>query len=848
MSANKLSHYNSKRDFARTLEPRGQGLPDRSERHRFVIQKHAARRLHYDLRLELGGVFKSWAVTRGPSLDPADKRLAVEVEDHPLDYGDFEGTIPAGQYGGGTVQLWDRGYWAPESAQAPARSLKEGELKFALHGERLQGRWVLVRMRHDRDGGKRTNWLLIKHREKENDGARATARLMAEDRSVASGRSMAQISAGKGPVPTPFMNGDSSPPSAKKAKLKPIAREAGIKAARSPAFIEPQLCQLKKTPPPGESWVHEAKLDGYRIQLRIAGGRATLKTRKGLDWTQKFRSIAEAAAGLPDCIIDGELTVLDRQDNPSFSALQAALSEGHGERFVYFAFDLLWISGRDLRAKALLERKQQLRELLESRPASGALRYVDHLTGSGAQVLASACKLGLEGIVSKRVDAPYISERTRSWIKTKCRAGQEIVLGGWTRDGKHVRSLLGGVMKRGKLVYVGRIGTGFGAVTSRQLLPRLEALTRSRNPFTGPGIPRQEPNVHWLEPKLVAEIEFAGWTGDRMLRQASFKGLRGDKPAREVETEMPDTLPTTLHRKRSDVSLTHPQKVLWPATPHSAALSKQDLADYYSQMSGAILEYVQGRPCSLLRAPDGLTGQQFLQRHAMAGHPPSLKLTKLRGDRQAYLEVNTPEALGAVAQLAGLELHPWNCAPGAPELPGRLVFDLDPAPGVEFSRVIAAAVELRERLRKLGLESFCKTTGGKGLHVVAPLRKATGKSERTSWDSAKLFAKTISAQMAEDDPRRYLITASKANRKGRIFLDYLRNDRTATAIAVLSPRARPGAPVSMPLDWAQVRQNLDPSVYTLQTAPKLLERARPWADYQKSAGSLAAAAKKLLAS
>ncbi len=855
MSAKKLSRYNSKRDFAQTLEPRGRSLPDRTEQHRFVIQKHAARRLHYDLRLELGGVFKSWAVTRGPSLDPADKRLAVEVEDHPLDYGDFEGTIPAGQYGGGTVQLWDRGYWQPESTDAPSRSLQDGELKFALQGQRLHGSWVLVRMRNDRDGGKRTNWLLIKHREKENGGARATARLMAEDSSVASGRTMAQISAGKGPSPTPFMGAQKARRDARdrgakadRVPAKRAAPDAVVKAGRVPGFIEPQLCQLKKTPPPGDSWVHEAKLDGYRIQLRVAKGQVTLKTRKGLDWTQKFQSIAAAAAGLPECIVDGELTVLDQQQNPSFSALQSALAEGRSEEFVYFAFDLLWASGRDLRSRPLLERKQLLRELLESHRALSALRYVEHLTGNGAHVLASACKLGLEGLVSKRVDAPYISERTRSWIKTKCRAGQEIILGGWTREGKHVRSLLGGVMKRGKLVYVGRIGTGFGARTKEQLLPKLEALTRARNPFTGPSAPRQESNVHWLEPKLVAEIEFAGWTGDKRLRQASFKGLRGDKPTEEVAAELPDALPSPPARHPSGVELSHPQKVLWPATSSSAALTKQDLADYYAQMSGTILEYIEGRPCSLLRAPDGIAAQQFLQRHAMGGHVPSLKLTKVRGDKQAYLEVNTPEALGAVAQLAGVELHPWNCAPGEPELPGRLVFDLDPAPGVEFSKVIAAAVELRERLRKVGLESFCKTTGGKGLHVVTPLLNGTRKSERSSWESAKLFAKTICAQMATDDPRQYLITASKATRKGRIFLDYLRNDRTATAVAVLSPRARPGAPVSMPLNWPQVRSTLDPSIYTLQTAPKLLARARPWADYQKSAGSLAAAARKLLAS
>jgi bifunctional non-homologous end joining protein LigD len=839
MPASKLSRYNSKRDFAQTAEPPGRSPADRAEQHRFVIQKHAARRLHYDLRLELGGVFKSWAVTRGPSLDPADKRLAVEVEDHPLAYGDFEGTIPAGQYGGGTVQLWDRGYWRPESGESPANSLKAGELKFTLEGKRLHGSWVLVRMRHDRNGGKRTNWLLIKHRDQDNGGARATARLMAEDRSVASGRSMAQITAGKAPAPTPFM--------ASAAKVKRVARAAGIKPQRFPAFIGPQLCQLQKTPPAGDSWVHEAKLDGYRVQLRVAQGKVTLKTRKGLDWTDKFRAIATAAAGLPDCIVDGELTVLDRKQNPSFSELQSALAEGHGEKLVYFAFDLLWASGRDLRSRALLERKELLKELLDALPAAGPIRYVDHVTGNGAQVLASACKLGLEGLVSKRVDAPYISERTRSWIKTKCRAGQEIIIGGWTGDANHLRSLLGGVMRDGKLAYVGRIGTGYNASNSRQLLPRLKALTRARNPFTAPPVPRQESNVHWLKPELVAEVEFAGWTGDRMLRQAAYKGLRADKPAREVKTEVPDSDPAPgVPARNPPGALTNPQKVLWPATRGAPALTKQDLAEYYAAMSGWILEHIKGRPCSLIRAPDGITGPHFFQRHAMDGQSTPLELVKVRGDRKAYLEINTPEALLAVAQLAGVELHPWNCAPGAPERPGRLVFDLDPAPGVGFSKVIAAALELRERLRKVGLESLCKTTGGKGLHVVVPRLAEARKSAQPSWASAKLFAQTICAQMAADHPRLYLITASKAARAGRIFLDYLRNDRTATAVAPLSPRARPGAPVSMPLNWSQLRTQLDQSVYTLRTAPARLAKARPWADYQQISGSLDDAARKLL--
>jgi bifunctional non-homologous end joining protein LigD len=854
----RLATYDAKRDFSRTREPSGASRAAASERLRFVVQKHAARRLHYDLRLELGGTFKSWAVTRGPSLDPADKRLAVEVEDHPLAYGDFEGTIPAGEYGGGTVQLWDRGYWQPVEGMSPEQSLKQGELKFSLDGKRLHGGWVLVRMRNDRDGGKRTNWLLIKHRDaavvggKSNGHAvgRANGKPMAEDQSIASGRSMAQIAAHEGPEPTPFMKMAPRPASQSKAIKLPRPSKRSKVGARVPAFVEPQLCKLLEHAPPGDAWVHEIKLDGYRIQIRVADGRATLKTRKGLDWTDKFGSIAAAAAALPDCLIDGELCALDREQRSSFAALQAALSEDKTESLVFFAFDLLYLEGRDLRPSPLLERKAALQELLRAR-RPGALRYVDHVVGDADEVWRTACSLDLEGIVSKRADAPYESGRTGSWTKTKCRASQEIIVCGWTHEGKQVRSLLAAVMQGGKLTYVGRVGTGFGEGTSREIYPRMKALTRSRSPFHGdPGAPLDEKDVSWLNPKLVAEVEFAGWTGDGKLRQASFKGLRLDKPAREVvrERAAPVSATATPRDDGTTVTLTHPDKVLWPATRQTPEATKQDLADYYAEIAEWMLPHIEGRPCSLVRAPDGIGGQHFFQRHAMAGHSPLLKLVKVRGDKQPYLQIDTRAALQATAQLAGLELHPWNCAPGDPDQPGRLVFDIDPAPDVKFARVVAAALELRKRLQKLGLNPFCKTTGGKGLHVVVPLVIGAGKAEAVNWQSAKLFSQTVCAQLAADDPQGYLITQSKAARKGRIFLDYLRNDRTATAVAPLSPRARPGATVSMPLHWSQVRASLDPAKYTIHTTPGLLAKEKPWSDYDKSAVSLAAAAKRLLES
>lgn len=816
---------------------------------RFVIQKHAARRLHYDLRLELDGAFRSWAVTRGPSINPADKRLAVQVEDHPLEYGDFEGTIPAGQYGGGTVQIWDRGYWRCDSALPPREALAAGELKFTLEGERLQGSWVLVRLRTDRSRGSRAapadsakaQWLLIKHRDAGADPARAEA-LLAQDRSVASGRSMAAIAAGRKPAPAPFMQ-----------SAKPKASSRGP----MPRFIPPQLCTLVTEPPESPAWGHEIKLDGYRLQLHVQGGRVRLLTRKGLDWTDRFGALARAAARLPDCIIDGELVAVDAEDVPDFAELQAAISEQRTDGLVFFAFDLLYESSEDLRPLPLTQRKQRLQSLL-SRAHVPGMRYLEHITASGAQTLQSACRMHLEGIVSKRLDAPYRSGRVGTWTKAKCRAGQEVVIGGYTLRGGAVRSLLVGTYRARALRYVGRVGTGFGERIARPLLARLKSASAPASPFAGANAPRGAPDVHWVKPELVAEIEFAGWTEAGMVRQAAFKGLREDKPPRSVEAEHPAAPPRAGRSRKSKaapvshrasrgsaepveiggVRISQPQKTLWPDAGDEAPVSKLDLARYYEAIGEWMLEHVAGRPCSLLRAPDGIEGPRFFQRHAMPGQSDRLSQLTVSGDHKPYLVIEDLEGLLATAQSAALELHPWNCAPHEPEVPERLVFDLDPAPEVEFGAVIAAALELRERLAKLGLATFCKSTGGKGLHVVAPL---IGKRDRLDWPAAKMFAQAVCTQMSEESPSRYLVNMSKRQRTGRIFLDYLRNDRTATAVAPLSARARPGATVSMPLLWSQVRAGLDPVRYTVRTAPQALRGSRPWRDYAQSAGSLRAA-------
>jgi bifunctional non-homologous end joining protein LigD len=617
---------------------------------------------------------------------------------------------------------------------------------------------------------------------------------------------------------------------------------------RMPQFIAPQLARLVDRPPAGDEWVHEIKFDGYRMQLRVAGGAAQLRSRKGLDWTVKFPAIAEEAGALRDCIIDGEVVALDRHAVPSFAALQAALAAGDTRAVVLFAFDLLFDGGEDLRAVTLEERKRRLQRLLGAAKRHEHIRYVEHQQTSADAVLSSACRMALEGIVSKRLDAPYTSGRGDAWCKTKCRGGQEVVIGGWTERDHALRSLIAGVWSGDRLVYVGRIGTGFSAENVRDLSRRLARLATDTSPFSAhPGL-RARGDVHWVKPELVAEIEFAGWTDAGIIRQAAFKGLREDKPAREVSAEVtaraargaraavaPGSPSTVL-----GVQISNPDKPLWPDANDGRPVTKLELAQYFSNVGPWMIEHLKGRPCSLVRAPDGIGGQHFFQRHAMRGTSSLLEATRVAGDREPYLQIDRIAGLAAIAQIAALELHPWNCAPGRPERPGRLVFDLDPAPDVPFDRVIAGALELRERLEALGLACFCKTTGGKGLHVVTPLRPG----EAIDWPTAKGFAQAVCAQMAEDSPERYLVKMAKKARPGRIFLDYLRNDRFATAVAPLSPRARAGAPVSMPLNWSQVRAGLDPARYTLRTAPSLFARAKPWSDYSAAARPLERAIKR----
>jgi len=870
-----LARYRAMRDFTKTAEPSGAEKVQPSKRLRFVIQKHDATRLHFDFRLELDGTFKSWAVTKGPSMDPHDRRLAVEVEDHPLDYGDFEGTIPEGQYGGGTVMLWDRGYWEPEPGTDPHEGLRKGDLKIVMDGERLKGGFVLVRMKR-REREKKNNWLLIKHHDAyavEHDGM-----ALVEDTktSVASGRTMDQIAAGKGKGPTRFMTGklrgaakrvwnSNRGEAAEKRAAAPLrtAPPPKLKAAALPGFVPPQLAKSVDRPPQGTGWGHEIKFDGYRLQLRVENGRATLKTRAGLDWTAKFKDIAKDAEGLPDSMIDGEACALDDNGSPDFPALQAALSDGKTGDLIFFVFDLLFAEGADLRNLPLRERKARLKAMLDAAPkTTKRIRYVDHFEIAGDAVLQSACRMALEGIVSKQLDAPYRSDRSGSWLKSKCRAGHEVVIGGWTGEAGQLRSLLVGVHRGDKLIYVGRVGTGFGRGKVARVLPRLAKLEADKSPFGGAGAPRKEANVHWAKPDLVAEIEFAGFTTSGMVRQGAFKALREDKPAAEVVAETPAPIEQAelaepapkakaAPSKKAGppivmgVTLSNPDKALWPDGGDGRPVTKRDLAEYLETVGPWMMPHIKGRPCSIIRTPDGIEGdQRFFQRHVGKGSSALISEVKVFGDHKPYLEIDRIEALAALAQSGATEFHPWNCQPFQPEVPGRLVFDLDPDEEIPFERVIEGALEVKARLEALGLVAFCKTTGGKGLHVVTPLKDGKGKMD---WPTAKTFAQDVCLAIAADQPDRYVVNMAKAKRVGRIFLDYLRNDRLSTAVAPLSPRARPGAPVSFPLTWDQVKPGLDPKAYTLRTAPALLKKTKAWADYCDCEQPLAPAIKKLKA-
>ena len=849
-----LKTYQAKRRFGETPEPKGAKAARSKGGLRYLIQRHAATRLHYDFRIEADGVLKSWAVTKAPSRDTAVKRLAVEVEDHPLDYGSFEGTIPAGNYGAGTVQLWDVGTWEPQEPDLEA-AWNKGQIKMILHGERLKGKWALIRLKADRGKpSKRNNWLLLK--EKDDFAVAGEGDALAEiDASITTGRSLAEIAEGK-------TQWTSSKPTNRKAPAKPKpSKAAASRSTKPPAFVPIQLCKAVDHPPGAAGWAHEIKFDGYRLQIGVGGGRAVLRTRKGLDWSDRFPELAADAADWPDAVIDGELCAIDDDHMPDFSALQAAISDGETGGLIYYAFDLLFEGGEDLRKLPLSHRKARLQAYIDriGKAGAGRIRYVEHFASTGQAVLESACRMHLEGVISKKLDAPYQAGRSTSWVKSKCRGRDEVVIGGWSSEGgTRFRSLLVGVRKGDGLRYLGRVGTGYGEAVAKTLLAALKAAPADDSPFAGVGAPKGGRDIHWVKPVLVAEVEHGGYTESGSLRQAAFKGLREDKTAAEV-TQAPQP-PTDLTSGKSKptaaaakpaksgkvtvagIVISSPDKVLWPAVGDRPAITKADLARYYKAAADRILPHVADRPTSIIRAPEGIGGETFFQRHAMAGSNPRLKLIDVKA-RTPYVAAVDVGGLAAIAQSGGLELHPWGCKPGDPETPEQITFDLDPDEGLDFSDVIAAAKVVKTRLEALGLNPFVKTTGGKGLHVVVPIK--TDARSRVTWDQNKAFAKAVSEAVRADAPDRFTTTLAKKARGGKIFIDYLRNGRMATAVAPWSPRARPGAGIAYPLSWGQVRAGLDPSAFNLWTYEALLKKPDPWADFHTSAASLKPALKTM---
>ena len=906
-----LETYRRKRRFDVTAEPRGH--KSRRGGNQYVIQKHDATRLHYDLRLELDGVMKSWAVTRGPSLDPNDKRLAVHVEDHPLEYNRFEGTIPEGEYGGGTVMIWDRGTWAPDGD--PHRGYAKGHLDFELQGEKLRGRWHLVRMR-SRQGDKHENWLLIKGKDEEARTGRKADILDEQPLSAATGRTMEEIAAGKGKKRVWHSNrkaGDTSgsksgsarasadarlqtqrdfkaelraaanasPRSRNKAKANkktaagksrhaspPRARakaavvaldrkrsagsRRGAKAPPLPDFVPPSLATLRDAAPSGTQWIHEIKFDGYRIEARLDKGldrgKVKLLTRKALDWTGRFERIADAVAALPadTALLDGELVVENENGVSSFSLLQTDLKEDRGDRFVYWVFDLLYLDGRDLTGAPLIERKAALARLLKGKSRSGPIRYAEHFEGDGPAIFKSACKMNLEGIISKLRDAPYRSGRSDSFIKTKCHNEQEFVVAGFSPSNvapKAVGALTLAFHERGKLRYAGRAGTGYTRATARDLWQRLSPLQVERPPVILPPDERRK-NVTWVKPVVVVEAEYRGLTHDGLLRQAAYKGLREDKPAREVvrETAQPaaaarrETVRKSPARQSAktapahsgvkdaaiaNVRLTHPDRVYWP----DAGVTKRDLAEYYAGVWRSMAPHVVDRPLAVVRAPEGVGGETFFQKHIAS----TIKESRLRhvvdAKEHDVIAVEKLDDLIALVQSGALEVHVRGSKLGRLELCDRIVFDLDPGEGVSWKAIVAGAQEVRDRLEAQKLESFVKLSGGKGVHVVLPIAGA-------DWDAAKDFASSIANAMAADAPRLYLAKMTKALRHGKIFIDYFRNSREATAVAAYSTRARPGAPVSMPVTWQALARTRAANQFTVLNVQKLL-KTDAWAEMGK---------------
>jgi bifunctional non-homologous end joining protein LigD len=810
-----IETYNRKRDFAKTKEPRGRKLKGKGDS--FVVQKHAASRLHWDFRLELDGVLKSWAVPKGPSLDPGENRLAMRTEDHPLDYGDFEGTIPKGEYGGGTVMLWDQGRWIPDPRKDPSKTIEEGHLHFTLEGERMKGEWVMFRLK-PKPGEKAEPWMLKKVTDEFAEPEDGDALVDDCVTSVTTGRTMAEIASGED-VWRSNRGGQKGGRGKRKASKAP------------PAFREPQLATLVDEVPPGDGWIHEYKYDGYRLLLAVGDGVATAWTRNGKDWSDKFKALVKAAERLPaGCLIDGEAVALDDKGRPSFQLLQSTLKEQRGANLVFYAFDLLVDRGKDIRKLPNIERKDRLAALLESVPRP--ILYGDHVIGRGEELFREICKAGGEGIVSKKASAPYSGTRTRNWLKVKCIERQEFVIVGWSESDKRrgFRSLLLAAHDHRKLSYVGKVGTGFNAKLIDDLMERMEPLEIDKAPLEVPRADRK--GAHWLKPQLVAEIAFSEFTDDGILRHPSFIALREDKPAAQIVREVPKHLTTSEKKpvKRSKakaaptaadfgIEISSPERVIFP----ELGLTKKDLADYYATIEPLMMVDAADRPMTLIRCPGGRTGECFFQKHDKGTFGPHVKQIPIEekdGHTEDYLYFDDIQGLLACVQMGTIEFHGWGSKVDKVEYPDRLVFDLDPDVGLDFGNVKEAAALLRELLKGLGLESFPLLSGGKGVHVVVPLDASE------NWPTVKSFAERFSRAIAEAEPQMFTANIRKEQRKGRIFLDWLRNQRGATAVMPYSARAREGAPVSAPISWDELDQYDGGNHFSIRDADELLKRAK----------------------
>ena len=864
-----LKSYRAKRDFARTPEP-AEGGARADKALTFVIQKHDARNLHYDFRLELQGTLKSWAVPKGPSLDPSVKRMGVHVEDHPISYAGFEGSIPAKQYGAGDVIVWDRGLWTPLGD--PVKGLKSGKLKFELHGEKLKGGWTLVRM-HGRGGESHEPWLLIKEHDEHARAEKEFDVLKALPNSVLSGNPLPR----KAPAAGPAKKKPAS--SAKKARVKvPASKLAddipeGVKKARLPETLAPQLATLVTRPPADpDGWVYEIKYDGYRLLARIDGASVRLFTRNGNDWTSKLAKLAKAVAALelPSGWIDGEIVVMNERGVPDFGALQNAFDHASTANILYYVFDLPFFDGLDLRELPLAQRREILCTLVTRHPQD-SIRFSDAFDQSPQDLLDSARRVGLEGVIGKRVDSAYVSRRSSDWIKLKTQLRQEFVIGGYTAP-KGSRTGLGALMlgvhdDEGKLQYAGNVGTGFNDKTLDSLKARLEKLHTAGSPFAKlpTGVKGQ-----WVKPRLLAEVAFSEWTHSGHIRHSVFQGLRTDKPATRILREKPAVLASKKGTTMTAAKKTSAEKpaakgslkpaVKAPAKPAPAALkslrvtnadrvidastglTKQDVVEHYASVAALMLPHLKARPTSLVRAPSGIAGELFFQKHAEASSIPGIKLLdpKLDPGHGPLLEIPSAAALLSATQVNVIEFHTWNATTRSIHKPDRMTFDLDPGEGVGWPQVQEAAQLVRAFLDELGLASFLKTSGGKGLHVVVPLKR------QYDFDTVKDFSHAVVLHLAAVIPQRFVAKSGPKNRVGKIFADYLRNGFGATTVSAWSLRARPGMGVSVPVVWDELASLTGGAHWTAQTlGARLAVGNQPWDAYEASANSLTSAMKRL---